>query len=121
MRVSEKIALLGIATGLVGLGAYVAFRNVPKKQMKKRSCWARSWLLRRAELGHYETLLRELAEEDPPSFKNYARVDVEMFPELAELLTPKLEKKTTFFRKPIPAACRLAITLRYLATGTSTG
>jgi hypothetical protein len=74
-------------------------------------------LLRRSQLGHYETLLAELAQEDPASFKNYTRVDVDLFKELADLLTPRLAKKTTSFRQPIPAACRLAITLRYLATG----
>ena len=67
--------------------------------------------------GHYETLLKELAEEDPPSFRNYARVDVEMFEELSSILHTRLQKKTTTFREPISPGCRLAITLRYLATG----
>ena len=114
MRVQERLALLGITAGLLGLGAYIAFKP---KSKKKRSCWVRTWLLRRQNFGHYETLLRELAAEDPPSFRNYTRVDVDLFQELADLLSPKLQKKTTHLREPISASGRLAITLRYLATG----
>jgi hypothetical protein len=79
-----------------------------KKKRKQRSCWARPWLLRRAAFGHYETLLQELAAEDPPAFRNYTRVDLEMFHELEDLLYDKIVKKRTLWREPISPACRLA-------------
>ena len=41
------------------------------------------------------------------------------FDHLLELVTPLIEKKDTRFRKAIPACERLALTLRFLATGES--
>ena len=41
----------------------------------------------------------------------------ERFNYLLSLVKEKIEKKDTRFRKSIPASARLAITLRYLASG----
>ena len=41
------------------------------------------------------------------------------FDNLLTLVKPIIEKRDTKFRKPIPAAERLALTLRFLATGDS--
>ena len=41
------------------------------------------------------------------------------FEHLLQLVSPRIEKRTTKFREPISAAERLALTLRYLATGES--
>nr|CAI5830063.1 unnamed protein product [Callosobruchus analis] len=43
----------------------------------------------------------------------------ETFDQLLNLVAPKIEKKNTNYRKPIPAKERLAITLHYLATENS--
>ena len=43
----------------------------------------------------------------------------EKFQHLLALVKPHIEKKDTNFRKSIPPAERLALTLRYLATGDS--
>lgn len=42
----------------------------------------------------------------------------EMFTQIVEDLTPRLQKKTTNCRKPLPPGLKLAITLRYMATGS---
>ena len=34
-----------------------------EKTSRKRRCWVKPWLLRRPELGAYDTLLTELREE----------------------------------------------------------
>ena len=88
-----------------------------KRKRKKRSCYARPWILRRKEYGHYHTLLQELAEQDPPSFKGFTRIDVDIYNDLLERVGPRLQKKTTNFKEPICPGLRLSITLRYLATG----
>lgn len=62
-------------------------------------------------------MLRELAAEDPPSYKNWLRIDEDSFNFLVTLLTPSLQRQDTVMRKAIPVGERLAITLRYLATG----
>ena len=46
-------------------------------------------------------------------------MDPGMFNNMVEDLTPRLQKKTTNCRKPLPVGLKLAITLRYLATGDS--
>ena len=43
----------------------------------------------------------------------------ERFQHLLDLVRPQIENKVTKFRKAISAAERLAITLRFLATGDS--
>lgn len=63
-------------------------------------------------------ILRELAIDDIGSFKNFTRLTPEMFTKLLNLVKPIIEKKDTF-RKTIPPKERLAMTLRYLATGDS--
>ena len=75
-------------------------------------------MLRRT-LGCYSQLLRELADEDPPSYKNWLRMDQHNFNILLSLVEPTLTRQDTVMREAIPAGERLAITLRYLATGHS--
>ncbi|GFX36251.1 putative nuclease HARBI1 [Trichonephila clavipes] len=45
-------------------------------------------------------------------------MDVSTFEELVALVSPSIERKNTSMRKAIPAAERIALTLRYLATGS---
>ena len=90
-----------------------------RRERSKRKIWVRTWLLRRPEHGFYESLLQELAREDPAGFQNFLRVKPELFLELLERVGPKITKQKTFFREPLGPALRLAITLRYLATGDS--
>jgi hypothetical protein len=82
-----------------------------------RSIWQKSWLSRREDLGAFDTLLSELKEEDKSSFLNFLRVTPGIFENLVLLITPHIERQNTTFRKSIPPAVRLAITLRFLATG----
>lgn len=89
-----------------------------RKKQKKRSCWTRPWLLRRREFGHYDNLIQELSLEDVKSYKNYLRMPKELFDEVLSRITHRIEKDT-FWRKALEPGMRLAITLRYLATGDS--
>ncbi|KAG8176626.1 hypothetical protein JTE90_028608 [Oedothorax gibbosus] len=88
-----------------------------KKQQKKRTVWTRNWLLRRKVFGCYENLMRELALEDSESYRRWLRMDVECFEYLLRKVQTLIEKKDTNMRRSISAGERLALTLRYLATG----
>lgn len=70
---------------------------------------------------HYSgsDLLCDLSIENTGQFKNFCRMSSEDFQRLIELLGPKIQKKDTNFRECIPVKERLAITLRFLATGDS--
>jgi hypothetical protein len=89
------------------------------RRRARRRFWVKPWLLRRPQYGHYETLLAELLVEDHPGFQNHQRVSPELFQELLNRVGPRIERQTTFWRKPLEPGLRLAITLRYLATGNT--
>lgn len=91
----------------------------PKKPRRRRRAWMWPYLQRRMQYGHYDTLMDELYNENPELYRNFLRMDRKMFNKIVECVTPRIEKKTTNFRKPIDPGTRVAITLRYLATGDS--
>ena len=88
---------------------------------KQRRCWVSDWLLNRCDQGDYEHLLQELNREndDRRGFRNFLRMEPELFQELVERLTPYLEKKNTHCRRSLPVGLKVACTLRHLATGNS--
>jgi len=61
----------------------------------------------------------DLLKEDSGNFENFCRMTPEMFGEVLGLVEPLIAKKDTNFRKAIPPRERLAIILRFLATGDS--
>ena len=90
-----------------------------RKRPQNRSVWVRLYLKRRETKGHYDNLIQELAEEDPLLYKNFMRLDEGLFDEIVVRVTPLIEKKTTWWREPLSVGLRVAITLRFLATGSS--
>ena len=103
---------------LLSLASYILYRRYTKQPKRIRQWWCKPWLLRREQLGAYHTLFDELEHEDRWSFKNFARLNPELFNELERKLEPLIGRQNTTFRRCISTGERLAITLRYLATGT---
>ena len=52
-----------------------------KRRRRRRQVWTREWLNRRVMFGQYDTLLHELNREDPKCYKNFLRVDADLFQE----------------------------------------
>ena len=95
------------------------FLKKRRKEVKKpRKYWTKPWLLRRINHGAGYTLLKELASEEPTDFKNWIRMDPKTFNLLLSKVKPRIKRQDTHLRESIPAAQRLALTLRYLASGT---
>ena len=90
-----------------------------RARARKRRFWVRPWIARRRRFGNYENLLEELERESHADFTNYMRMEPAMFHELLERLTPRLSKQDTKFRRALHPGLKLAITLRFLATGDS--
>jgi hypothetical protein len=82
-----------------------------------RTRWVRPWLRRRQQFGWCENLKVELENEDPRKFKNMLRMEPAMFHELEARLTPRLLKRDSNLRRAFTPGLKLAITLKYLATG----
>lgn len=104
---------------IITVYALVKDAEEKKKRKKRRSVWVRPYLLRRRTHGHYGNLMKELAVEDPVLYRNFTRVEEELFNEIVERLRPHIEKTRTFMREPLDVGVRVAITLRFLATGNS--
>ena len=49
-------------------------------------------------------------------YKNYLRITPDLFQEMVEKLTPRLQKQSTFMREPLQVGLKLDATLRFLAT-----
>ena len=88
-----------------------------KKLKKKRSCQTHLWLGRREEQGLYDNLMRELETEDIKEFRWFMRINPAIFRNMVDELRPFLEKQTTVMRQPHPVGLKVAITLRYYASG----
>ena len=86
---------------------------------RKRKSWCRDWLLRRAERGAFHMIFKELALEDTAGFNEYMRMPYDKFVALVEAVTPLIQKKDTIMRDSIKPNERLALTIRFLATGES--
>ena len=56
--------------------------------------------------------------ESRGDFKGFMRMEVEMFQELLARVSPRVQKNTNC-REPLAAGLKIAVTLRYLATGES--
>ncbi|XP_052745491.1 uncharacterized protein LOC128199532 isoform X2 [Bicyclus anynana] len=97
--------------------AYYIYRK--KKIEKKREVrfWIHPILEKREEYGAFHTLVKNQLREDEDKFYNYFRMQKTTFDNLLQKLSQELKHQDTFMRESISPAERLAVTLRYLATG----
>ena len=61
--------------------------------------------------------MQKLQDEDVSSFKGYLRITPTMFDDILQRLAPRIQKRDTRLRNAIPAGLKLALTLKYMATG----
>lgn len=105
---------------LFGLAAQFVITNKEKRtKRRRRSIWVHNWVQRRAEHGCYAQLLRELQDEVPHLYQNFLRMNIADFNNLLNMVSPLIKKEDTTMRISISPGERLAVTLRFLATGDS--
>ena len=85
-----------------------------KKRYRKR--WMASFLERRNRNLY---ILGEVRMDSCALFRNFTRMTASDFELLLQLIAPSIEKQDTNMREAIPISTRLAVTLRFLATGDS--
>ena len=77
----------------------------------------RKWIRERTGKGAFVNIFKDLELTDAEDFRRFMRMDVPHFQELLSLISSDLQKTETRMRKPITPKERLALTLRFLATG----
>ena len=105
-----EVALLQHQHDLIDLAVHQIQDNRIRRRRKRREVWVRSL---------YDQLLVELQNEDQRSFKNFMRMSPEMFDELLERVGPRITKQHTWYRKSLEPGLKLALTLHYLASGST--
>lgn len=83
----------------------------------KRKRWMKNWLLKREKYTHLNLLDEIRLNDEMDDYENYFRMPDVCFDNLLELVTPFLSKHDTVVRKSISPREKLALTLRYFATG----
>ena len=69
--------------------------------------------------GAYHNIMTELCATDIPGFTNFMRMTPELFEMIKTRLEPGKGRQATNYRAPISVGEKLALTIRYLATGES--
>lgn len=90
-----------------------------RERQRRRTVWVKSWIQKRQQFGASSTLLRELRDEDPLSYRNILRMNPIQFDCLLQMVHDIIQRKDTKLRRSITAQTKLEITLRYLASGDS--
>jgi len=99
--------------------SYIYIHYALEKKRKERRWWQRQLYTSR-EVYSGSSLLADL-DFQPVSglYKNFTRMSPSEFEFLTNLMGEKISKKDTAFRKVISVQERLALTLRFLASGYS--
>ncbi|KAL0879747.1 hypothetical protein ABMA27_003460 [Loxostege sticticalis] len=92
--------------------------ELEKKVKRKHSIWIHDIFKKRSEHGEYHTLFPDLSNDDIKFFQ-YFRMSQAKFHYLVDTLKPHLLRQNTKYREAIGPEERLAVCLRYLATGNS--
>ena len=90
-----------------------------QRPRRRHNMWVRPWLLQREERGAYHNIMADLYATDIPGFTNYMRMTPEFFEMMKTRLEPHLARQATNYRAPISVGEKLALAIRYLATGES--
>ena len=92
-------------------------KSPQKRKSKPRRWYVRPWIEEREVYGHYHQLLPQLHAMDPDTYRYYLRVDHGLFLQILERIKPHITRQDTNWKKALEPGLRLAITLRFLATG----
>lgn len=90
-----------------------------KKRNKKKRLWAREYVRRRETDNVVQIMMEDLRNDSTDTFTKFFRIPSCEFDFLLNKLRHIIAKRDTNMRKAISAETRLAITIRYLASGDS--
>ncbi|XP_062287434.1 uncharacterized protein LOC133992708 [Scomber scombrus] len=97
---------------------HLLYKIEKRRKTTRRRVWVHDILRRCTELGEFHRLLQELRLDDN-RFQRYLRLTEAQFDDLLSRVGARISRLDTNYRRSIPAAERLSICLRFLATGDS--
>ena len=115
MLSDEEDDLLAAYASLLAIKKSEQMRK--KRRRRNRTMWVKPWIETRLSMGIYHTLLQELNQTDTDSYRNFLRMDNASFSVLVQKVRPYIARNETRLRLSIPPEERLALTLRWLASG----
>ena len=89
-----------------GFGMYLLWRRM----QNRRTMWVHPFNQQRPRKSEFINLYKDIRQYPDKFFRMY-RMYPNQFDYLLDLLRENLEKKTTNYREPVSAECRLVITL----------
>jgi hypothetical protein len=97
---------------------HIFILTLPQRKKKRR--WWQTQLYHSRSVSGGSSLLNDLrGQEMSGQFNNFTRMHSDDYDLLLNLIGPKIARKNTVFREAISVQERLAVTLRFLATGDS--
>src|SRR6478609_1690908 len=105
-----------LAVALALLAADMINIDQPKIKQNRKRIWINHIVRKRYNEGTFRLLIPKLMS-DEKQFHNFFRINKSSFDFLLTLIEADLTKKDTKMRCAISAKKKLALTLRYLATG----
>lgn len=116
LRASDNLNFKMDNDTAIAAGLSAAFLLLKKRkewrEKSQRTKWVKDYLKNRNV-----AILKELEWNDNVLFKNFTRMSKDNFNTLLEMIEPVIVKKDSRFQEAVPPEIKLAITLRYLATG----
>ena len=97
-------------------------KHQKESRKRRKRIWMRELLIHRSRLGLWNCAVPQLEKVNSRTigtFANYFRMDASCFELLLAKVAPIINREDTQFRQAISPQERLAVTLRYLATGCS--
>jgi len=106
------------AAAFAFIAAHILKKRIASRKKRQRRWWMKEIFRQRFQYGN--RLMRDMQVELVDDLiMNFTRMTIDDFEYLVSLIGPKIERTNTNMREPITVKERLAITLRFLATGDS--
>ncbi|KAJ6639530.1 Protein ANTAGONIST OF LIKE HETEROCHROMATIN PROTEIN 1 [Pseudolycoriella hygida] len=105
---------------IIAATAIIILITTISKRSINRTIWVNPWLLKFGTESSglwYEKVFDEWKKTDKERYRRTLRLTPSIFNELLAMVEPLIRKQNTKLRQSIPPEKRLAITLKYLASG----
>ena len=111
MAVKRRIAIVSI------LSEWNEIYDDKEEEIRRPCGPDRQWIRDRPTKGAFVNIFRALELSDTEGFYRFMSMDIDHIQELLSIIGPDLQKQETSMRKSISPKERLALSLRFLATG----